>query len=133
MNNIKKEKEKIYLIGKTYYIDPIKLGDMNDGIKGKRPIYILTGINNEWVFGVLSTTTIHSGKKNTFQHKEYLKWRDGCYLRKDRMFGWTRVEKKDIKNDKKNLKKVISLNEKQKKELLSFYKDVINNQKESLK
>lgn len=121
------------LTGKTYYIDPVQLGDMNDGIKVKRPIFLLCGINNEWFFGVLSTRTKHIGRKNTFQHKEYLEWEKGSFLRKDSLLGWTTIKKIDIKNDRRNLKEKIILNKKQKEEILKFYNEIIKNEKNRLK
>ena len=122
------------LSGKTYLIDPLKLGDMSDGIKGRRPIYLLQGVNNDYFFGVLSTTKKHTGKKNTFQHKKYIMWdeKNGSYLRLDSQFGWTVMKKSDIKKDTRNLKEWIRVTNSQKEELLSFYRSVINDEKERL-
>ncbi len=121
------------LTGKTYYIDPSKLGDINDGIKQRRPLYVLKGINNDFIFAVLSTTKKHVGKKKTYQHKKYIEWKKGSYLRVDKLHGWTTIKKDDLKLDKNNINEMIKLTKKEVNELIIFYNDVINSERNRLR
>ncbi len=128
MENIKKNE----LIGKTYFIEPIKLGELTDGFKRRRPIYILDFINEKYVFGVISTTTIHSGQKKTFQRRKYIMWSKKAGLRLSRSDGFAIIKKSDIEKDRSNLNQKIKIDVDNKRRLLDFYSPLIREEKKRL-
>ncbi len=125
------------LVGKVYFYSDSKRGASEVSGKGKRPYYILAGIDNEYVLGIVSTTMKHIGKKNTYSKAEYIETNivsdDRSLLRLSLGNGWERFKKNEVQNDFKNLKnphKIITRKDLNK--LLKFYDPIIKDKKNLL-
>ena len=127
-----KEKHKNSIVGNYYYYSDTNIGSAYVEGKGKRPYYILCGVDNHTYFGVVSTKSPHKGRKNTFQDKQYIENDLGSYLRLDGSIGFTIFKKEEIKNNMKDLKKG-NLPKEEIDNLLKFYSYDINQKKRDLK
>ena len=117
------------VVGNYYYCDDEEIGSSHVEGKGKRPYYILCGIDNNNYFAIVCTNTEHKGNKKTFQDRKYIKNDIGSLLRKDAQIGFHVFKKNDIKEGKYR-KRIGNLDKEKINELLKFYSYDIKSIKE---
>lgn len=118
------------LVGKTFYRSLTYSGEQEDGVKNKRPHYILRKYGEDKVIVVKSTKTKNTGQKKTYKgnikYVEYVA-PDGqpAWLRKDAKYGYDIISIKEINDNISDLTSDIKLTEGQHKDLNYFYSDYI--------
>ncbi len=109
-------------IGRTVMLSPNEYGEINDGIKGKRPFYILRKKENSYVV-VVSTQTPKSTTKTKRKYMEYKYDGGRSWLRMNLKDGYNILTKKTLL--KSEINDMINLNNDQVEELNKFYNDFV--------
>ncbi len=107
-------------IGRTVMLSPEDYGELNNGVKGKRPFYILRKKGNGYIV-VVSTQTPKSTTKKKRKYIEYKYDGGRSWLRLDLKDGYNIFVDRIIENAEIN--DLIQLNDNQIDELNRFYQD----------
>ncbi len=107
-------------IGRTVMLSPNEYGEINDGIKGKRPFYILRKKENNYVV-IVSTQTPKSTTKKKRKYIEYQYDGGRSWLRLDLKDGFNILTERIL--NKSEINDMIKLNDDQVNKLNIFYSD----------